>query len=106
GQIRSQQDRMDAGVSLRFRNINIDDARMRNRTAQEPGVQHSRKHDVICVLQLADALCFGIDLDEGFSNDIQSPLAAVIPSHTTSPWRAPLARRAYERPPVPPLPVF
>src|SRR5438309_5318839 len=35
GQIRSQQDRMDAGVSLRFRNINIDDARMRNRTAQE-----------------------------------------------------------------------
>src|SRR5439155_8025676 len=105
-QIRSRQDRVNARISLRLRNINADDAGMRNGTSQKLRVQHTWKKQIVCIFQLADAFCFRIDLDEGLSYDTQPALASIIPSHKSSPWRARLGRQPCAQPPIPPLPVF
>ena len=62
---------MNARICFCLRDVDIDDPRMRNRTSQKFGMQHSRKHKVICILQFADALRFGVDFDEGLSNYTQ-----------------------------------
>ena len=100
-QIRSRKDRVNAGVSFCFRNINMDDAGVRNRTSQKLCMQHARKKKVVRIFQLADAFCLGIDLDERLPYDPQAPLASVIPSHKSSPWRVRLFHRPSARPPWP-----
>src|SRR5262249_16741030 len=108
GEICTYKDGLNARIGFCLVDVDIDDARMRNRTSQKFGMQHSWKYKVICILQFADALRLGVDFDEELSNYAQviSLAAAVIPSHKPSPWQVPPYRRGYAQPPTPPLPVF
>ena len=72
GQIFSKKHGLDARIGFRFRNINLHNARVRDRAAQELRVQHSRKHQVVGILQFTGALYFRVHFWERLSNNAQT----------------------------------
>jgi hypothetical protein len=48
-------------------------------TAQDLAIEHARQKDVVGKLRLSRALRAGIDLAEGFTDDVE--IAVTVPAH-------------------------
>ena len=78
-QVLARRDRDDAGRGERLRDVDRDDARVRDLRAQQLAVQHPRQHQVVGELRLARCTFAGaVDLRVGAADDAGLRAAAVI----------------------------